>query len=175
MLRVNRILCNILATALEFGTLAAGGITEADVWRINTNFSSASGIYNANWERADSDNFTHLGTGMTESSGVFSFPSTGYYRIDFKTYGYGSNIAYHIVFLYLTLNNSTYDDVCLAVDSANTGGNSYVGGNLFHVVKITDIVNQKVRFEHSSSSSVTYESSTTNSQTQAQFIKLAGL
>jgi len=112
---------------------------------------------------------------MTEASGVFSFPSTGYYRIDFKTYGYGSNVAYHIIFLYLTLNNSTYDDVCLAVDSANTGGNSYVGGNLFHVVKITDIVNQKVRFEHSSSASITYESSTTNSQTQAQFIKLAGL
>ena len=163
------------ATALEFGTLAAGGITEADVWRINTNFSSASGIFNANWERADTDNFTQLGTGMTEASGVFSFPSTGWWRIDFKTYGYTTSAAYHIVFLYLTLNNSTYDDVALAVDSANTGGNSYVGANLFHVVKITDIVNQKIRFEHSSAASVTYEASTSNSQTQAQFIKLAGL
>ena len=163
------------ATALEFATPVAGGITEADVWRINTTFSSASGIFNTNWERADTDNFTQLGTGMTEASGVFSFPSTGWWRIDFKTYGYASNAAYHIVFLYLTLNNSTFDDVCLAVDSANTGGNSYVGGNLFHVVKITDIANQKVRFEHSSASSVTYEASTSNSQTQAQFIKLAGL
>ena len=163
------------ATGLEFGTLAAGGITEADVWRINTNFTNSSGVFNSNWERADTDNFGVLGTGMTEASGVFSFPSTGWWRIDFKTYGYTTSAAYHIVFLYLTLNNSTYDDVTLGVDSANTGGNSYVGANLFHVVKITDIANQKVRFEHSSAASVTFEASTTNSQTQAQFIKLAGL
>jgi hypothetical protein len=162
------------ATGLEYGTLAAGGITEADVWRVTTTSSSTSGTFSSNWERADTDNFTVLGTGMTEASGIFSFPSTGYYRIDFKTYGYATGVVYHIIFINMTLNNSTYDGVSLGVDS-NTGSSGYVGAQTFHVVKITDIVNQKIKFEHSSNTSITFENDTTQSNTTAQFIKLAGL
>ena len=87
------------ATGLEFGTLSAGGVTEADMWRVTTTFTSASGTFNSNWERADTDNFGVLGTGVTEASGIFSFPSTGYYSIDFKTYGYGTGVVYNIIFL----------------------------------------------------------------------------
>lgn len=163
------------ATGLEFGTLSAG-ITEADVWRVTTTFTGQNGIFNSNWERADTTGYTVLGTGMTEASGVFSFPSTGYYSIYFKTYGYTASNAYTISYLYMTLNNSSFSGVSLGADSGGSGGgNYYVSPVLFHIVKITDIVNQKVRFEYAASTNVTYENDTNNSQTQAQFIKLAGL
>ena len=43
---------------------------------------SASGAYiTANWERNDNAGFENIGTGMSESSGVFSFPETGKYMI----------------------------------------------------------------------------------------------
>ena len=68
-------------SALSFGEVSAG-ITEADQWRVTTNFNSNSSAYliTSNWERNDT-HFDKIGTGMTESSGVFTFPSTGIYLI----------------------------------------------------------------------------------------------
>ena len=64
------------------------GVTEADQWRVTANFTNASnGVdedITSNWERADTHSFNLTGTGMTESSGVFSFPSTGKYYVEFK-------------------------------------------------------------------------------------------
>jgi len=160
------------ATALEYGTLAAGGITEADTWRITATYSGNT--LTANWERVDTYGYTVLGTGMTESSGIFSFPSTGYYRIAFKSYGFTSGSAFHISYINLTTNNSTYNPVSYACDS-NTGSNGYVGTANFYIAKITDIANQKINFSYANSASATFESSTTESATTAEFIKLAGL
>lgn len=67
-------------TALPFNA----GIKEADQWRVTTNFANSSNgsseLISANWERADTE-FDKIGTGLSESSGVFSFPSTGIYVI----------------------------------------------------------------------------------------------
>lgn len=161
------------ATALEFVTLAAGGITEADTWRITTTFSTG-GTLTANWERVDTYNYGVLGTGMTQASGNFAFPSTGYWSIHFKSYGYTTSNAFHISYINLTTNNSTYDAVSYACDS-NTGSNGYVGTANFYIAKITDISNQKVNFSFGNQATVTSECSTNESATTAQFIKLAGL
>ena len=62
---------------LEFG----GGIQEFDMWRINSSASLAGDTtISANWERVDTD-FEKIGTGLTESSGIFTFPSTGKWLI----------------------------------------------------------------------------------------------
>ena len=64
----------------------SAGITMADQWRLTTNLTMSQNTgttITANWERVDSDGFAQLGTGMTESSGIFSFPSTGIYLIRF--------------------------------------------------------------------------------------------
>ena len=59
-----------------------GGLAMADEWRVasdngETNDSTISG-----WERNDTD-FAQIGTGMTQSSGVFTFPATGIYKVEF--------------------------------------------------------------------------------------------
>src|SRR5210317_166746 len=58
-----------------------GGLSEADSWRLTANTTS-QGDLTSNWERADDTVFGKLGTGMTQSSGVFTFPSTGLYFIN---------------------------------------------------------------------------------------------
>ena len=60
-----------------------GGLTMVDQWRLNSDSGENNGVMaHGNWERCDSYGFGQLGTGMTESSGVFTFPSTGIYKID---------------------------------------------------------------------------------------------
>ena len=61
------------------------GITQADMWRKSANQTMPSNaVISSDWERADTDGATYIGTGLTESSGVFSFPATGIYLINFK-------------------------------------------------------------------------------------------
>ena len=99
---------NIVGTLHNNGSALAGGITEADVWRINTSTSITAGMdITANWERCDT-NFEKIGTGLTESSGVFTFPSTGKYLtcydITFKT---TQTTAYAGIYLYLSTDGGS--------------------------------------------------------------------
>ena len=56
------------------------GVTMADQWRVNTNSTGNKEPITSNWERVDT-NYAKIGDGMTESSGVFTFPTTGIYHI----------------------------------------------------------------------------------------------
>ena len=84
---------------LAFATVATGvdGITMADQWRTyNTQSIGAnSAPIITSWERND-NTFAGIGSAMNESSGVFTFPSTGIYLV-----------MYNFSF-YLTSGNSRY-------------------------------------------------------------------
>jgi len=60
---------------------AESGLTEADHWRVTSSFTGSATPITSNWERSDTAGFGYLGTGLTESSGIFTFPSTGIYII----------------------------------------------------------------------------------------------
>ena len=69
---------------LSFGAVATGvdGITMADQWR-TYNTQSVSGntaTIVTSWERND-NTFAGIGSAMNESSGVFTFPTTGIYLV----------------------------------------------------------------------------------------------
>lgn len=57
--------------------LPAGGITEADHWHLTADFSGNATPIATNLVRRGSHWGTPLGTGMTQTNGLFSFPSTG--------------------------------------------------------------------------------------------------
>ena len=134
------------------GTTVTGitqGITEADQWRLTTTTNSATNaVVSSNWERVDTDGYGDIGTGLTNSSGVFSFPSTGIYLIQFNanyTIGSGDPSAFFI--LQTTTNNSTYGDAAAAI-----GGGSSIqlsAGNQF-IFDVTDVSNCKFRFSTAS-------------------------
>ena len=75
-------------------TGSAKGITMTQIWRISSNFSASTGFgaIDSNWEVADHVNVGSIGSSMSESSGVFTFPSTGIYSIQFICNFYGTAI-----------------------------------------------------------------------------------
>ena len=86
---------NLTTGSIGSGVTGFTGIKEYDLWRITSSFSNDADPVNANWERHDQSHTGQLGTGMTESSGVFTFPSTGIWVIKFTasfTYNSGSRL-----------------------------------------------------------------------------------
>ena len=113
---------------IDYSLIKGGGITEVDMWRVNTTTSISGGSMDitANWERCDT-NFEKIGTGLTESSGVFTFPSTGKYLtcydITFKT---TATTAYAGIYLYLSTDGgSNFSHIV-----ANTNTQIYSAGAL---------------------------------------------
>ena len=51
-----------------------------DQWRLSATISDNDTTLTG-WERPDDSSFGRIGTGMTESSGIFTFPSTGVYLV----------------------------------------------------------------------------------------------
>ena len=100
--------------ASRLKTFIGSGLAEADMWRINATVNMATAGANtditASWERADTDGFAVLGTGLTESSGIFSFPSTGYWYINSSFYLNSDNAAdnFTSIALFTTLDKSSY-------------------------------------------------------------------
>jgi|TARA_R100000149_G_scaffold35642_1_gene13684 hypothetical protein len=76
---------DINASAAIASTKLSGvtsGITMHDVWAVTASLDPAGGTnaITANWARSNSY-FGTIGSAMTESSGVFTFPSTGIYYV----------------------------------------------------------------------------------------------
>ncbi|MDC3267989.1 hypothetical protein OAU35_00245 [bacterium] len=75
--------------ALNFATV--NGITMAQQWRLNSNFTCNNNNQTVDgWEAADQTGSVAIGSAMTYSSGVFTFPSTGIYEIT-QTIVFGSS------------------------------------------------------------------------------------
>lgn len=130
-----------------------GGLTEADQWRLTTNFTGDAAPITSNLERNDSTGFGKLGTGVSESSGVFSFPSTGIWEITFVVHtnaATGADVEINIS-IYTTVNDSAYASRGLA------GTNMYAQdarGNQFISIlfDVTNVSTHKVRFHTGGSS-----------------------
>ena len=158
---------------IDASLVGGGGITEADMWRITADTSSSSGTFTANWERADTYSYDKLGTGMTESSGVFTFPSTGHYRVSFISRFTGANIQYAGLMIMVTINNSDYNQYAKTYTSLDTSGDetfAYVEA----FIDVTNTTNIKVKFDQQmSESSGAWKGDTNLQMTGATFIKLA--
>ena len=161
-----------------FEDAAAGGITEADTWRITSSLSIGADTnthISANWERADTNAFGLLGTGMTESSGIFSFPSTGHWLVSWKGSMSNSAVAsrYMRMICYVTVNDSTYVWAGDSIGSAyNSGSSSYYTPYCDILLDVTDISNIKVKFHAYGITSTVLSGDTNSNGTYANFIKL---
>jgi hypothetical protein len=143
-----------------------GSITMADQWRITSNLSSSSGTFSANWERTDTE-FDKLGTGLTESSGVFSFPSNGLYLLHFHATGAGNGDRYMGVILNVSTDNgSSYQTRSENYASVyNSGNNTWGNASVNVLLDVTNYSNFKFYFNHSSSGTITWYGDTNNAWT----------
>jgi hypothetical protein len=113
---------NLADTYAFTGTVTGTpGITQTDVWRISSTFTTTTTnsnvLINSGWERADDATAGYVGSGMTESSGIFTFPETGIYQIRFQAYISASSAHYCGLRIFGTSDNSSYDQLA----SGDTG------------------------------------------------------
>ena len=134
------------------GTTVTGitqGITMVDQFALTSTFSLSNGAnqITANLARVNNgENPGFIGTGMTESSGVFTFPSTGIYLITFNAYTNSSGAAlYNTRHITVTLNNSSFATAAESDGNFYTG-TSYDGSSLQYILDVTDTANVKVQF-----------------------------
>lgn len=142
--------------ALQFAT-AVDGITMADIWYVSSSFTGSAAPISSNWSQYTLHNSGSIGGSMTQSSGIFTFPSTGIYRIGLWTQGYrsASSVRYSKVMIETTTNNSSYSTIpsgYMSYNSNNTSGGWYQSMSAEHFVDISDTSNCKVRFQCEQSS-----------------------
>ena len=131
----------------------------------------------SNLERNDDSapSFGYYGSQMSESSGVFTFPSTGIYHVlaNIQFYLNGDN-QYTGVEIAATANNSSYGARAVNYSHIKNVSNptySFVHCNA--MFDITDTTNQKVRFRVvATSSSTTIVAATDYDHTFFRFIRL---
>jgi len=130
---------------IDYSLIKGGGITEADQWRLTGGFTSSQDPISSNLERVDDATWGKLGTGMSVSSGIFSFPSTGLWLVKGFLNGntYDDNYTFNI---FGTADNSSYDQLAYA-----NGGNNYSDTDYFQITletlfNCTDVSTHKVKF-----------------------------
>ena len=167
----------IANTTIAVGKLAAGvnTITELDQWRINTSVSSSDRTLDANWERNDTAGFEKIGTGMSESSGVFSFPTTGKWKIFFHSAFSKASSAVRYVGgqIQFTTNDSSYTPFAQAYGNLFNDGTSCWGDYSTEcIVDVTDVSQCKVKFRVSAATTISFVGTSTENYTYAIFTRL---
>jgi len=136
---------------------AGGGITDIEQWRIT---SSATGNYpnglTANWARLAYNHTTYgffSGSGMSESSGVFTFPSTGYWRVTFvpQIYGLVNDRLIYVRGETSVDGGTSWSNGGSAVtssDAATVHSSTHTGlsATWDRILDITDVSNHKIKF-----------------------------
>ena len=164
------------ATIANSGTATGFGLLMADQWRVTTGFTGDANPIASNWERNDTTGAGFIGSAMTESSGIFTFPSTGIYRVDFHvTMSLNSNSRYNLIAIMKTLNNSSYAEAATTYThiSNNASATTYASAHADAIIDVTDTSNVKVSFQvehHDNNTAVT--GGTDVDYTWAHFIRL---
>ena len=157
-----------------------GGITEADYWRLATQFTGSAepvGGGTGTLERCDTDGFGLIGTGMTESSGIFSFPSTGYWNVVYIT---SVSLGGDTRFIHQTIQVSTNSGGAWSVASENysfikytSSSTTYSNATCSCIIDVTSVSTVLVKFDASPlNSSVSFRGNTERNTTGFQFLRL---
>ena len=154
------------------------GITMADAWRLSSSYTGGNGFLTANWEQVDTYNYARIGSSMSQSSGVFSFPVTGVYLVHyFVNFKCGTDQSYLSAFLYTTTDNSNYymffstDE---QINDVSGGGQQYATAHGQAILDITDVSTHKIKFavDGYNNPNYTIEGNSTFTRTGVNFVRL---
>ena len=157
-------------------TGVGGGITETDNWRITANFAG-EGHITSNWERNDRFS-SYIGSGMSESSGTFTFPSTGIYLVTAQSYveATAGEVIYAGIRIFGSNDGNNFDAISQNYDSVANSSSFHMSMNCSAIYDVTNTSNNKIRLitDHSRStaSDVTYSGNTNINYTALTFIRL---
>ena len=151
---------------------SANGITQADEWRVTANFSTDNAnIITTNWAR----NGAMIGSGISESSGIFTFPETGIYKIEFNTKATANNqqVRYVVGEIITTTNNFTSQGSA-GFGSQSISNDAYADTtvNVSCLFDVQNVTTHKCKFTVYSEHAITWEGGSDRNRTYATFIRL---
>ena len=158
----------------QTATLATTKAVEADQYQINSDIT-ADAIPITTLVRPTGTLQAYPGTGMSQSSGTWTFPSTGYYEI----FIYGRvkpNSSGHSAYLSVQAsddNFSSSDQILALRVEVESGDRVNVAGKT--IVKITDTSNDKVQIGFDEVTDATLEGGSADMVSGAIFTKLGDL
>jgi len=139
---------------IAFEDAAAGGITEADIFTLtsSTTAGSVSTVTDltTNLARESHGSYGRIGTGMSESSGIFTFPTTGVYLVEFLCSFFRSgdgDRAIQATIAFSTDGGSNFSNLNTFGGVVDTGPSNQFGeviANTF--IDVTNTTNVKVKF-----------------------------
>ena len=156
-------------------TSYTAGITMADQWRINSASTLSNGQFvTANWEQVDTDGYGTIGSAMTQSSGVFTFPSTGIYLIIGKMVSYMDAARLYVGHgIYTTTNDSSYTQ---AADAYNGiyAGYAWSSTTTHFIFDVTSTSTHKIKMGiwTASSANTIVNGGTSSTETGITFVRL---
>ena len=159
-------------------TGSAKGITMAQMWRINTIYTAATGdnIMSSNWEVCDENAAGSVGSSMSESSGVWTFPSTGIYLIHLNLAFYSSGSRRYMgCYIQTTTDNSNYSIVSINYSNIKLGSSTtHQAVATSCIFDVADTSTHKLNFFTSieSAGNAAVYATQTQSRTWAQFTRL---
>ena len=130
---------------------ASAAFTEMDHWKFTSSFTGNAAPLSSNLARnTQAGSLTKVGTGMTVSSGVWTFPSTGYWEVYMraKTNATTKNHYARIYTEHSSDGGSNWVESSLSYGGTggSDGGNSFFEGIVArHIHKISNVSNDKVR------------------------------
>ena len=158
----------------------SSGITIAHTFRRTaTSATNSSTTYfaDSNWEK--SDNTLQSGfstpTFADPTNGVFAFPTTGYYYVEFQSYYEDSGYSRSNQIQILATNDNNNYAIISAVNFGNdydVSSYAYQSGSIRTIIDVTDTTNQKIIFGAFSISTVSWDGSSSQDRTAATFIRL---
>mgnify|MGYP002624144860 CR=1 FL=1 len=179
-------LSKIKAGSITDSTITAGkmfstfenGVEFFETYRLNSGPSAASsGDFDANWELVDTDSGGKLvpgGTGMSESSGIWTFPATGMYLVSmhFRCFRNGV-LDYMEVFGQVTTNNSTYTEAMNGIMGwGSINATTYQSCENHFIFDVTDTTTHKMKFTWAGSHSVAFSGSTSTNASNVTFMRI---
>ena len=153
----------------------AGGITVAEQWRLSAHLAcntlNTNTDVTANLEKVDTDSPGTIGSSMSESSGVFTFPSTGIYLIlnNYQFFTAAGGAPYHGLLTRVTTDNSSYDN---ATENWVMISSNYNNGSSSFIFDVTNTSTHKVKFSYHVNGATNLEGSTSQNKTHFTFIRL---
>lgn len=153
-----------------------GGITEADQWRITNSINISANtntLIGSYWERSDT-NFEKIGTGLSESSGTFSFPSTGKYLINgvLNLIRSGDSRFFQLKFFSTTDNNSYSEISNSSLHIKQTSSATFGGCNSSFIFDVTNVSTHKFRMYVEGDETATINSNSASQNTGFYCTKL---
>ena len=163
---------NGAGAAPTFQAAPAGGLTAASQWRLTTDFTGSADPIASNLEEVDAPvGFGVLGSSMTESSGIFTFPSTGYWVVMFNASFLHRNQSTGRLNIYTTTDDSTYVE---ATENYSHGYFCEDSAASSYIFDVADTSQCKVKFRIVvTDTAVTTKGDTNKNETYMTFLRLA--